>query len=126
MIGNAIRWAAGTTLPPRITPQPEPLERVMTENPLKNLDTSGLHAVKMPQETFNKELKSFSGEYKMNQTIKVGILGMGRAGLGMHAREIADTRIEFELVAIAIMIRRDSKICLEFRTRQNVILHARN
>ena len=54
VIGNAIRWAAGTTLPPRITPQPEPLERVRTENPLKNLDTSGLHAVKMPQETFTK------------------------------------------------------------------------
>ena len=37
----------------------------------------------------------------MNQTIKVGILGMGRAGLGMHAREIAEYPDRFELVAIA-------------------------
>ena len=37
----------------------------------------------------------------MAETIKVGILGMGRAGLGMHAREIAEYPDRFELVAIA-------------------------
>ena len=43
VIGNAVRWAAGTILPPRVTPQPEPPERVATENPLKDLDTKELH-----------------------------------------------------------------------------------
>ena len=43
VIGNAVRWAAGTILPPRVTPQPEPPERVATENPLKELDTKELH-----------------------------------------------------------------------------------
>lgn len=37
----------------------------------------------------------------MAETIKVGILGMGRAGVGMHVREIAEYPDRFELVAVA-------------------------
>ncbi|MEI3000913.1 MAG: hypothetical protein V8T86_08435 [Victivallis sp.] len=39
VIGDAdCRWETGTILPPQVRPQPEPPERVATENPLKNLD----------------------------------------------------------------------------------------
>lgn len=44
IIANGIRWAAPAEYAPeRITPQPEPLEPIRTENPLKKLDTSDLH-----------------------------------------------------------------------------------
>lgn len=45
VIGNAIRWAAlpGGIQPDRITSQPEPREKVLTENPLKMLNTAELH-----------------------------------------------------------------------------------
>ncbi len=43
VIGNAVRWAAGNILPPRVTPQPEPPEPVASVNPLAALDTHALH-----------------------------------------------------------------------------------
>ena len=44
ILGNAVRWAAPAGyVPDRITPQPEPLETITTENPLAKLDTSALH-----------------------------------------------------------------------------------
>lgn len=44
VIGNAIRWAAPPViLPDRVTPQPEPLEKIVTPNPLESLDTRSLH-----------------------------------------------------------------------------------
>jgi len=43
VIGNAVRWAKGAMLPPRVTPQPEPPETIRTENPLKNVNTKELH-----------------------------------------------------------------------------------
>ncbi|MBS1369695.1 MAG: trehalose utilization protein ThuA [Lentisphaeria bacterium] len=43
VIGNALRWAASPILPPRVTPQPEPLEPVRTADPLAALDTESLH-----------------------------------------------------------------------------------
>lgn len=44
VIRNAILWAAPAEwVPDRITRQPEPLEKVYTENPLKKLDTSSIH-----------------------------------------------------------------------------------
>ena len=43
VLGNAVRWAAGTILPPRVTPQPESPEPIRTENPLAGLNTKGLH-----------------------------------------------------------------------------------
>lgn len=48
VIGNAIRWAAPVNgiLADRTTPQPEPLETVYTENPLKDIDTEELHKSK--------------------------------------------------------------------------------
>jgi len=44
VISNAIRWAAPDGwVPDRITKQPEPLEKVVTENPLAGIDTSSIH-----------------------------------------------------------------------------------
>ena len=44
IIGNAIRWAAPCAiLPDRVTPMPEPVEKITTENPLKDIDTTDLH-----------------------------------------------------------------------------------
>ncbi|MFA6929843.1 MAG: ThuA domain-containing protein [Lentisphaeria bacterium] len=44
VIGNAIRWAAPTEMVVnRITPQPEAPEKIHSNNPLANLDTSTLH-----------------------------------------------------------------------------------
>ena len=44
ILGNAIRWAAPDCyVPGRITRQPEPPETVRSENPLKEIDTAGLH-----------------------------------------------------------------------------------
>lgn len=47
ILANAIRWAAPEEIqPPRVTPQPEPLEKIVTENPLSSIDTAALHAAK--------------------------------------------------------------------------------
>lgn len=47
ILDNAIHWAAQKErVPERITPQPEALETIRTENPLKKLDTSALHKSK--------------------------------------------------------------------------------
>lgn len=44
IIGNAIRWAAPCAIhPDRVTPMPEPVEKITTENPLKDIDTTNLH-----------------------------------------------------------------------------------
>ncbi len=44
IIGNAIRWAASQEVVlDRITPQPQALEKIVSENPLACLDTSSLH-----------------------------------------------------------------------------------
>ena len=46
VLANAIRWSAGPTLPPRVTPQPEPLEKVSTPNPLAAINTAELHSTR--------------------------------------------------------------------------------
>lgn len=47
IIGNAIRWAAASRLlPPRVTPQPESVEPIVTPNPLVDIDAGGLHMKK--------------------------------------------------------------------------------
>lgn len=44
ILANAIRWSAPLEIVrDRITPQPEPLEPITSENPLKKLDTAELH-----------------------------------------------------------------------------------
>lgn len=44
ILSNAIRWAAPACyFPERITPQPESMEEIRTENPLKAIDTKLLH-----------------------------------------------------------------------------------
>ncbi len=44
VLANAIRWSApGEIVLDRITPQPEPLEKITSENPLASLDTTELH-----------------------------------------------------------------------------------
>lgn len=47
ILGNAIRWAAPVSMQPdRVTPMLEPHEPVTTENPLKDMNTSAIHAKK--------------------------------------------------------------------------------
>lgn len=48
VLNNAIRWAtpAAGVVSDRITPQPEPPEKITTENPLKKLNTEALHKSK--------------------------------------------------------------------------------
>lgn len=44
VLANAIRWSAPEEIvPDRVTPQPEPLEKITSENPLAALDTNALH-----------------------------------------------------------------------------------
>lgn len=44
VIGNAIRWAAPqSTVVPRVTPCPQSLEPITTENPMAKIDTSAMH-----------------------------------------------------------------------------------
>ena len=44
VIGNAIRWAAPAEMVlERVTPQPQPLEKITSDNPLADCDTSALH-----------------------------------------------------------------------------------
>ena len=48
VLGNAIRWAnpVNGILPPRVTPQPQPMEEIRTPNPLENIDTKAFHEAK--------------------------------------------------------------------------------
>lgn len=46
VLANAIRWSAGSSLSPRVTPQPEPLEPVSTLNPLAAINTAELHSTR--------------------------------------------------------------------------------
>ena len=47
VIGNAIRWVApAEEYADRVTAQPEPLEKVYSENPLSGIDTTDLHKSK--------------------------------------------------------------------------------